>query len=98
MDSARHGRSHFRKGQIHALRLRWKRLRGKLPGAKWQSKRTLPGGRCADQTPGDGELYVPVPSIANVYDDELPLARSVNFKDYALIADRWLDQQFWPAP
>jgi hypothetical protein len=52
----------------------------------------------ADETPEDGELYVPVPSIANVYDDELPLARSVNFKDYALIADRWLDEQLWPAP
>jgi hypothetical protein len=50
----------------------------------------------ADETPGDGELYIPVPSVANVSDDEAPLARSVNFKDYALIADQWLDEQLWP--
>ena len=50
----------------------------------------------ADDTPGDGELYIAVPSIANIYNEESPRARSVNFKDYALIADQWLDEQLWP--
>jgi hypothetical protein len=52
----------------------------------------------ADETPGDGELYVPVPSVANMSDEEPPLSRSVNLKDYALLADQWLDEQLWPQP
>ncbi|UCE50087.1 MAG: hypothetical protein JSW47_07985, partial [Phycisphaerales bacterium] len=52
----------------------------------------------ADETPGDGELHVPVPSVANLYNEEQPLARSVNFKDFVLLADGWLDEQLWPAP
>jgi hypothetical protein len=52
----------------------------------------------ADDSPGDGELYVPVPSAANLYDGESPLSRSVNIKDYALLADWWLDEQLWPQP
>ena len=47
---------------------------------------------------GDGEMYVPVPSVANMSDEEPPLSRSVNFKDYALLADQWLDEQLWPQP
>ena len=52
----------------------------------------------ADDTPGDGEFYVPVPSVANLYNEEPPLARSVNFKDFVLLADGWLDEQLWPEP
>ncbi|MHC4806856.1 MAG: LamG domain-containing protein [Planctomycetota bacterium] len=52
----------------------------------------------ADDTPDDGELYVPVPSVANIFNEEQPLARSVNFKDFVLLADGWLDKQLWPAP
>ena len=52
----------------------------------------------ADDTPDDGELYVPVPSIANISDEETPLSRSVNFKDYALLAEQWLDEVLWPGP
>jgi hypothetical protein len=52
----------------------------------------------ADDTPGDGQLHVPVPSVANISNEEPPLARSVNFKDFALLADGWLDEQLWPAP
>jgi hypothetical protein len=49
-----------------------------------------------DDTPGDGQLYVRVPSPANIYDDEPQGSRSVNFKDYAVLADQWLDQVQWP--
>ncbi|MHC4189334.1 MAG: LamG-like jellyroll fold domain-containing protein [Planctomycetota bacterium] len=52
----------------------------------------------ADETPGDGESYIPVLSIANLYDEESPLSRSVDFKDFARFADGWLDEQLWPAP
>jgi len=52
----------------------------------------------ADETPGDGQLYLPVPSIANLYNEESPLARSVNVKDFVLLADGWLDEQLWPQP
>jgi hypothetical protein len=49
-----------------------------------------------DDTPGDGQLYVRVPSAANIYDDEPEGSRSVNFKDFAVLADMWLDEQVWP--
>jgi hypothetical protein len=52
----------------------------------------------ADDTPDDSELYVPVVSVANVSNEEPPLSRSVNFKDFVLLADVWLDEQLWPAP
>ena len=50
----------------------------------------------ADDTPGDGELYVPVASRANISNDEAILSRSVNIKDYALLAQQWLDELLWP--
>jgi len=52
----------------------------------------------ADETSEDGELYIPVALVTNIYDDEAPLSRSVNFKDFALLADSWLDEQLWPQP
>ena len=51
-----------------------------------------------DESPGDGELYVPVPSAANLSDDEPPLSRSVNLRDFAILSEGWLDEQLWPAP
>jgi hypothetical protein len=63
-------------------------------------------GYLADTTPGgDGGLYVPVPSPANVYDgNEIPPyvgeqpqgQRSVNFKDFAIMANQWLEEELWP--
>jgi len=52
----------------------------------------------ADDTPGDGESYIAVPSITNLYDEEAPLSKSVNFKDFAVLVGQWLDEQLWPAP
>jgi hypothetical protein len=51
-----------------------------------------------DDTPGDGQLYIPVPSAANIYDDEPEGSRSVDFKDFAILADSWLDELLWPQP
>jgi len=51
----------------------------------------------ADETPGDGELYAPVASVANLSDDEAPLSRAVNLRDFAVLADQWLEEQLWPA-
>jgi hypothetical protein len=50
----------------------------------------------ADESPADGELYAPVPSIANLSDEEAPLSRSVNLSDFTALADQWLKQQLWP--
>ena len=52
----------------------------------------------ADENPADGELYAPVSSIANISDTEEPLSRAVNLEDFALLADQWLEEQFWPQP
>jgi hypothetical protein len=40
--------------------------------------------------------YKPVTSPANVYDDEPEYQKSVNFRDYAIMADNWLDEILWP--
>jgi len=51
----------------------------------------------ADDSPADGELYIAVPSAANLYDEEPLLSKSVNFKDIALLVEQWLDELLWPA-
>jgi hypothetical protein len=52
----------------------------------------------ADATPEDNQLYVPVPSVANIHDEESPDSRLVNFRDFTLLLSGWLDEQLWPAP
>ena len=37
-----------------------------------------------------GGIYVPFESYANIYDEEIPGFKAVNFKDYAILADEWL--------
>jgi len=50
----------------------------------------------ADQTPGDGKLYLPLRSLADLYDAEPVNQKSVNLKDFAQLAKKWLDRQLWP--
>jgi hypothetical protein len=51
----------------------------------------------ADVTPEDWKLQIPIPSSAEVYYYNEPVgSRSVNFKDFALIADKWLEEEMWP--
>ena len=45
----------------------------------------------ADDLSDSFETYVPLESAANVYDDEPAGSKIVNFKDYALLAESWLD-------
>jgi hypothetical protein len=52
----------------------------------------------ADVSPDDGRLYIPVPSVANVLDEEPEGSRAVNFKDLAVLIAEWLDEELWPAP
>jgi len=42
--------------------------------------------------------YHPVPSPANVVDPEAANSRAVNFKDYAELLLKWLDETEWPLP
>jgi len=45
------------------------------------------------------EVYQPVPSLANLTDPEAPLLRKVNFNDYGIWADHWLEGPvLWPSP
>jgi hypothetical protein len=50
----------------------------------------------ADQTPGDGKLYLPLTSVAELYSAEPANQRSVNLKDFTRLAGKWLDRQLWP--
>ena len=45
---------------------------------------------------GQSELYVPLTSPANIYDEEPINSKKVNFKDFAVLADEWLEQPVWP--
>ncbi|MHC4345642.1 MAG: LamG-like jellyroll fold domain-containing protein [Planctomycetota bacterium] len=44
----------------------------------------------------EGSGYVPLTSPANIYDQEPPGQKVVNFKDFALVAQHWLQQTLWP--
>ena len=39
----------------------------------------------------DEEFYQPVPSLANLTDPEAKFFRKVNFRDFAILADHWLE-------
>ncbi|MHC4625323.1 MAG: hypothetical protein ACYS4W_15625 [Planctomycetota bacterium] len=45
---------------------------------------------------GERELYCPLDSPANLYDEEPMLSRKVNFKDFCVLAGDWLTERFWP--
>jgi hypothetical protein len=50
----------------------------------------------ADLTPGDGQLHVPVPSPAELYDTEPEGSRKIDLKDFAILTNFWLEEQLWP--
>jgi len=43
-----------------------------------------------------GTLSCPFESVANLYDEEPVQSKAVNFKDYTILIDWWLEKQFWP--
>jgi hypothetical protein len=45
---------------------------------------------------GVGEVYYPLTSPANIYDEEPINSKKVNFKDLAVLADEWLQELVWP--
>jgi hypothetical protein len=50
----------------------------------------------ADPTPGDGVLQIPVPSAAELYAKEPVGQQMVNFKDFAVVANKWLEEDMYP--
>jgi hypothetical protein len=49
-------------------------------------------------TAGGAGIHIPIPSDADVYQSEAPGNQWINFRDYALIADKYLEEVLWPAP
>ncbi|MHC4693914.1 MAG: LamG domain-containing protein, partial [Planctomycetota bacterium] len=49
-------------------------------------------------TQGAPTLQVPIQSVADVYQGEAPGSQWINFNDYALISDKYLEQVLWPTP
>jgi len=45
---------------------------------------------------GSVSHYHPVASVAEVYDAEAEGSRAVNFKDFAVVTNSWLDEEIWP--
>jgi hypothetical protein len=50
----------------------------------------------ADPTPDDGVLQIPIPSSAEIYKEEPEGQRVVNFRDFAMIASLWLEEDLYP--
>jgi hypothetical protein len=50
----------------------------------------------ADTTPKDGELWIPIPSGAELFSPESKGHKRVNGKDFAIVADMWLYKEYWP--
>jgi hypothetical protein len=46
---------------------------------------------------GGSDLYVPLDSPANFYDEEPINSKAVNFRDYAILVESWLAETVWPA-
>jgi len=44
------------------------------------------------------EIYSPVASPAEIYSAEPINSKKVNFKDYAILTDQWLEEHLWPTP
>jgi hypothetical protein len=53
-------------------------------------------GLVALDSAGVAVNWWPVPSTANLVDPEAEGERSVNFRDYAILADNWLQEYLWP--
>ncbi|MHC4281579.1 MAG: LamG domain-containing protein, partial [Planctomycetota bacterium] len=49
-------------------------------------------------TDGGAGIHIPIQSDADVYQGEAPGNQWINFKDYALIADKYLEEMLWPTP
>jgi len=43
-----------------------------------------------------GSGYIPLPSVVNIYDKELPTRKAVNFRDLDVLLDEWLETKLWP--
>jgi hypothetical protein len=45
---------------------------------------------------GQSEVYYPLTSPANISDEEPTNSKKVDFKDFAVLAEDWLEPQLWP--
>ncbi|MBN1391256.1 MAG: LamG domain-containing protein, partial [Sedimentisphaerales bacterium] len=50
----------------------------------------------ADPTPDDGVLQIPIPSSAEIYTKEPEGQRAINFRDFAMLANLWLEEDMYP--
>jgi hypothetical protein len=45
---------------------------------------------------GLARWHIPVPSAAELYEGEAEGSRVINFRDYAVLTDRWLEEELYP--
>jgi hypothetical protein len=50
----------------------------------------------ADTSPADGNLWVPIPSLVEVYSSEPNNSKVINYKDFALVVNQWLKEELFP--
>jgi hypothetical protein len=55
-------------------------------------------GLDVNDSAGAGVNWYPVPSKANYVDPEAQGQRSVNFRDFVVIGENWLEEKLWPLP
>jgi len=44
----------------------------------------------------EGSGYIPLPSMVNLFDKEPAGEKAINFRDYAVLMENWLDEKLWP--
>jgi len=50
----------------------------------------------ADMTPEDGKLVIPPASLAEIYTGEPEGFRIINYMDFAIMADKWIEEYMFP--
>jgi hypothetical protein len=44
----------------------------------------------------DGTGYAPLTTPINLYDKEKPGEQAINFKDFAMLLEDWMEEALWP--
>ena len=68
---------------------------GQLDDIRFYGK-TLSEGEVTYLANDGQDLYHPITSPAEIYDQEPKTTRKVNLKDFAILAGAWLDEELWP--
>ncbi len=76
----------------------YKYLRGSVEEVRIYSYALSAGEMAYLATDGGAGIHFPIISPADLYQGEAPGNQWINFKDYSLLADQYLEKLLWPTP